>query len=197
MTLSRIPKKGSVYLYNVLLNARSNALYKGAKEDNLFIHEVSIRRGKAGRKLDIRARGRTSIRTTYRSSIKIVLRELSHGELYGLNVSGHCPPGLAAVTRKTLIESNANFNDVSKMTYITTARGRFEQRKLFKLQLRRSHRDICKKFNRRLANRVTKEMVIKEITKDYDKYAREKDAKEFDDRIAKREKVYNINSIDS
>eukprot|EP00826_Nyctotherus_ovalis_P036042 TRINITY_DN3159_c0_g2_i5.p1 TRINITY_DN3159_c0_g2~~TRINITY_DN3159_c0_g2_i5.p1 ORF type:complete len:188 (-),score=65.22 TRINITY_DN3159_c0_g2_i5:52-615(-) len=181
----------------VLVSARSNALHKGAREHCLFVKEIVIGKAVRFKRMDIRAKGKTGIRRTPSSSIRIILEEKSLEDLYKLNISGHCPPGLAAVTRKALIETSADFEQVAKAAYITTARGRFEQRKKFKLQLEEAHRKMCKEFGRRLAKRVTRKVYMDQIASAYAEGIKKKEEEDVEERRMQREGVYRINCANS
>ena len=71
--LKVITKKGAKFLFKALLNARNNAIHKGANEHCLFVKEVVVGKRIRMKKPDIRAKGSAGIRKKPASSATIYL----------------------------------------------------------------------------------------------------------------------------
>jgi len=114
-----------------------------------------------------------------------------------LTISGHTPPGMAAVTRKVLLKNGADFETLANHTHITTSRGRWQQRKKFHTELKRAHNDICKRTGKKLTMRITRKIYIDQVTKEYADEQRETEKKIKEESKAKREAIYRINSANA
>jgi hypothetical protein len=76
------------------------------------------------RKVDIKARGKMGmIRKPY-SSITVILEEKSPVDFYKMLITGKCPPAVGFVFRKMLYQSEADFDKVKSLSYMTTSEGR-------------------------------------------------------------------------
>lgn len=184
-------------MYRVVTSAKHNALLKKANEYCLFVKEVTLGKAIRHRRMDIRARGKTGVRRTPISSIRIVLEEKTLTELYKLLISGNCPPGLAARQRKNLIENGAGVEEIFKQTHITTARGRFEQRRRFKRELKVVHEKMCRETGKQLALSVTNKIYMNQLGRTYSKGIRERNAAISQKSLKNRKRMYKINQMEA
>ena len=101
------------------------------------------------------------------------------------------------MTRKALIETGADFEQVAKLTHITTAKGRHLQRQKFKVQLKRAHNEICKKSGKKLTRAITKKLYMDDIAKKYaERITEEKERIKRESR-QQREATYRINTANA
>ena len=84
------------------------------------------------KKLDIKGRGRMGIIRVPKSSIKIVLEEKPLDEFYKLMLQGKCPPGMSSLLRTMLVQSDADFDRVKRLSFMTTSKGRHYRKTQFK-----------------------------------------------------------------
>ena len=78
------------------------------------------------------------------SHIRVVLEEKSAKEFYKMMITGNSPASIGNIFRKMLYQSDADFEKVKDLSYLTTAAGRQYRRTQFKrlVQL------IQKEYNR-------------------------------------------------
>ena len=121
-------KKGGPIIKSVLEAARVNAVKKGMAEERLFVKEVVIGKKLGAKKIDIRARGKFGMIHAPISSVRVVLEEKTPEEFYKMMISGNCPSSVGYVFKKMLYQSDADFDQVKDLSYMTTSAGRFYRR---------------------------------------------------------------------
>ena len=124
-------KKGADLIYSVVEAARHNAVKKGLAEERLFVKECIIGKKLGQKKLDIKARGKMGIMYAPISSIRVVLEEKSPADFYKMMLKGECPPCMAFVFRKMLYQSDADFEQVKELSFLTTSQGRYYRKTQF------------------------------------------------------------------
>jgi len=181
----------------VLRNAKNNALQKGAREHCLFVKEIQLGKAVRYKRVDIKAKGKTGIRRTPSSSIRLILEEKSLEELYKLFITGHCPPGLASAIRKMLIEKGADFEEITRYSHVTTARGRFEQRKKLKFEVENEKSKLRKSMRKKIIRSLIKKIYIDQLAEKQAAETRKKEKAIADDELRQRLSVYRVNYANS
>jgi hypothetical protein len=101
-------------------------------EERLFVKSIICGKGLMYKKLDIKGRGRMGIIRVPKSSIKIVLEEKPIEQWYKLMIQGKCPAGMSNLLRTMLVQSDADFDRVKRLSYMTTSKGRHYRKTQFK-----------------------------------------------------------------
>jgi large subunit ribosomal protein L22 len=76
MAAGRYPQKAAKEFIKLLINAESNAEYKGIEPENMRITHIATKQGRVIRGFRPRARGRSSPKNTETVNIEIVLEEV-------------------------------------------------------------------------------------------------------------------------
>jgi hypothetical protein len=93
-------------------------------EEKMFVKSIVCGKGLFFTKLDIKGRGKMGIIRVPKSSIKIVIEEKHPMDYYKLMLKGNCPPGMGEVLRTMLAQSDADYEQVKKISFMTTSKGR-------------------------------------------------------------------------
>ena len=67
-----------------------------------------------------------------KSSIKIVLEEKTLEDFYKMMLQGKCPAGMGQLLRTMLVQSDADFERVKRLSFMTTSKGRHYRKTQFK-----------------------------------------------------------------
>mmetsp|Transcript_16324 Transcript_16324/g.53711 ORF Transcript_16324/g.53711 Transcript_16324/m.53711 type:complete len:125 (-) Transcript_16324:604-978(-) len=93
MQLEFCRKQMAVMVKNAIESAAGNAEAQGLSKERLVVDEVVVNKGKHFKKMDIKARGKTGIRKTYFSHLRVVLREVAEEEVGRTQHFGKWRPG--------------------------------------------------------------------------------------------------------
>jgi hypothetical protein len=96
------------------------------------VKECWVGRALGMRKMDIRARGKFGMIHLPKCSIRIVLEEKPLKDFYKMLMKGEAPPSVGAIFRKMLYQNEANFEQVKKVSYLTTSWGRYYRKTQFR-----------------------------------------------------------------
>ena len=91
----------------------------------MFVKSIICGKGFMFKKLDIKGRSRMGIILVPKCSIKIVLEEKPMEDWYKLMLTGKSPPGIGHMFRSMMVQSEANFERVQKLSFLTTSKGRY------------------------------------------------------------------------
>ncbi|CDW87373.1 UNKNOWN [Stylonychia lemnae] len=156
-------KKGAQIVLSVLEAARANALKKGLAEERLYVKECIVGKALGMKKLDIRGRGKMGMIHLPKSSIRITLEERPLEEFYKDLLKGNASPYIAHVFRKNLYQSNANFEEVRKLSHITTSKGRYYRRVQFKRLQRLIQKEYAKKGAKISIQKIERNLLEKSL----------------------------------
>jgi len=84
------------------------------------------------KKLDIKGRSRVGERKVPKCTVKLLLEEKPLEEFYKLLLLGKCPPALATQMKTMMVQSDADFERIQKLSFMTTSEGRYYRRTQFK-----------------------------------------------------------------
>ena len=90
----------------------------------MFIKEVICGKGLLFKKMDIKGRSRMGIIRVPKCSIKVVIEEKPLVEYYKMLLQGNCPPQMAQLLKTTMVQSDATFEKVKSVSFMTTSQGR-------------------------------------------------------------------------
>lgn len=105
---------------------------KGLNPDLFYVHEAYVGKGLRGKKIDIKARGKFGIIRRPKSSLNIILHEKPIEHVIKEALKGEAPAGVGEIFRRRLYESNADFEEVRKYSFMLTSAGRYYRRQQFK-----------------------------------------------------------------
>ena len=123
--LNNIDTKASGILVRLLNSARKNGIQQGMSEEKMFVKTVLCGKGLMFKKLDIKGRSRMGIIRVPKCSVKLVIEEMHPVDYYKMMVKGNSPPGMGRVMKTLLAQSEADFDKVKELSYMTTSRGRY------------------------------------------------------------------------
>lgn len=115
----------------ILNSARKNGVQSGLQEQRLFVKSVICGKSISHKKLDIKGRSRVGERKVPKCTVKLVLEEKPLEEFYKLLLIGKCPPALAIQMKTIMVQSDADFERVQKLSFMTTSEGRYYRRTQF------------------------------------------------------------------
>jgi hypothetical protein len=101
-------------------------------EDRMFVKSILCGKGIMFKKMNIMGRSRMGIIKVPKCSVKIVLEEKPLEDFYKLMLKGKSPPGIGHLFRTLLVQSEADFEQVKQVSFITTSRGRYYRKTQFK-----------------------------------------------------------------
>ena len=130
--LNQLPKKAADIIKITLNSARANAVQQGMSEERLYVKTIICGQGLLYKKLDIKGRGKMGIIRVPKSSLKIVLEEKPLEDFYKLMLQGKCPSGMSSLLRTMLVQSDADFDRVKRLSFMTTSSGRHYRKTQFK-----------------------------------------------------------------
>ena len=130
--IQNVSKKGGKIVDSVLRAALVNGRKKGMAVERMFVKDIVLGKALGHKKIDIKARGKFGLIHSPISSITVVLEEKSAADFYKMIVKGECPPALGHTFRTMLYQNNADFEQVQKLSHLTTSRGRYYRKTQFK-----------------------------------------------------------------
>lgn len=130
--LDNVDKKASEIISKVINSARANGVAQGMAEERMFIKTIICGKGLLYKKLDIKGRGKMGIIRVPKCSVQVVLEEKPLLDFYKLMLQGKAPSGTAHLYRTILVQSDADFEQVQKLSFLTTSRGRHYRKTQFK-----------------------------------------------------------------
>ena len=102
------------------------------REDQLWVKQIICGKALGFKKLDIKGRSKMGIIRVPKCHIKIELEEKNIYDHYKMIVSGKAPPELGTLFKKMLYQSDEGYERVSKLSFMTTSKGRYYRRTQFK-----------------------------------------------------------------
>jgi len=139
------------------------------------------------KKLEIKGRSRMGMQRIPKCSIKLVVEEKPLKDFYIMMLKGECPQGFSDMLRSVAIQSNADFEALSKMQFMLTSQGRQYR----KLQFKRLCQFIEKDFRRKgmtVNRKVIKRNVLAKIAKEWTKSSEQlQDRMVFQDRSSRQQ----------
>jgi ribosomal protein L22 len=110
--IKNVSKKGGEIMRDLLEQARSNGVMKGYAEERMFVREVIIGKALGQKKIDIRARGKFGTIHASKTSVTVIMEEVSDVDFYKQVVTGKCPSSVGYVFKRMLYQSDADFSQV-------------------------------------------------------------------------------------
>jgi len=95
------------------------------------------------------------------------LEEKNPIEYYKELLSGKCSPGLGEMVRTVLAQSEADFDMVQKMHYLTTAQGRYYRRTQFKRLIERTQKQYAQKGIVMKKEKIERNLLVKSAAEWY------------------------------
>lgn len=86
--------------------------------------------------------GRTGVIRRPKSSITIILHEKPTSHMIREALEGKSPPGVGEIFRRRLYESNANFDDLRRYSFMLSSSGRSYRREQFKRLVMLTKKDL-------------------------------------------------------
>lgn len=130
--MSNLFQKSALIIGRCLTSARANGVQQGMDEQRMFVKSIICGKGIMGKKIDIKGRGRHGIVKIPKCSIKIVLEEKTSEEWYKMVLRGDCPSGMANMLKTMIVQSDADFDRVKRLSFMTTSQGRHYRKVQFK-----------------------------------------------------------------
>jgi hypothetical protein len=191
--LEQIRKKPAEWLKNIIKTGiRSAVSNHGMNEDRLYIKEVLLGKNKYVKGIRIHAKGRMGMMKRHRTQVTVILEEKRPEDVYRTIMMGKVSPGVAGILRAMLMDKNAGYQDIRKIQNYLTAKGRQQQKLMFKRKVENIIKDK-KEMGLVLDKDYVTDMVLEEEGKkfagDYWAFKRT----EAEQKIAERQEVFNKN----
>jgi len=126
--MSKVRKRAAKSILATLGQARMHAIHRGFDENKLFVQSAMTLKDKRRKGLYYHAKGVAGRLRKDWSQFVIHLEEKPAKKFFKMMIGGRCPAGLAAIYKKNLIESDANYEDVRKLQFLLTPQGRHRRR---------------------------------------------------------------------
>jgi hypothetical protein len=136
---------------------------------NLWVKEAYVGRGFSHKKMDIKARGKTGLIRVPKSRITIILEEKPEKELIKMILMGQTPLGLAQTMRQVLYQQDADFEDLQRVSHLTTAKGRTYRKTQFDRLVDMVIGDLKERGHYMKRERVIKNLLDREVQTFMDK----------------------------
>ena len=130
--LNTVPTKAAKKLAVMVNAARKNGVQEGLEEKRLFVKSVICGKAYLHKKMEFKGRGRTGKIRVPKCSVKLVLEEKPLEEFYRMILQGKCPPGLAEYYKNLLVQSEADYEHLSRASFMLSAKGRYYRKQQFK-----------------------------------------------------------------
>ena len=127
-----VPTKAAKKLAVMVNAARKNGVQEGLEEKRLFVKSVICGKAYLHKKMEFKGRGRTGKIRVPKCSVKLVLEEKPLEEFYRLLLQGECPPGLAEYYKNLVVQSEADYEHLSKASFMLSSSGRYYRKQQFK-----------------------------------------------------------------
>ena len=124
--------KGGPILKELLENLLQKCKDEEGNPDQLYVKQAFVGKGVRSKLIDIKARGKMGIIRRPKSSLTVILEEKPLDHMIRDILIGKTPQGIGEIFRKRLFRANADFEDLCKYSFMTTASGRRYRREQFK-----------------------------------------------------------------
>ena len=113
-------------------NLIDHAQQQGVNPLRLWVHSYLIGKTKRWKSLRYHAKGRGFREKRDFCQVRIILAEKPENEFYEDIGTGKCPPGITGMVRHILKTDKADYKTLARYTGLTTAKGRQQQKLIFK-----------------------------------------------------------------
>ena len=190
--ISKVHKKGASYVTELLTKMKDEGIEKGYNPDLFYVHEAYVGKGLRGKKIDIKARGKFGVIRRPKSSLNIILHEKPIEHVIKKSLKGETPPGVGEIFRRRLYETNANFEEVRKYSFMLTSAGRNYRREQFKRLCLLAQKDYQKRGLYIKPALIEKYMLEKQMLQIVQE-RRDIQSDESRDRVLRRKKHFEAN----
>jgi len=156
-------KKGADYVSQLLEKLMEDGKEKGLNPDLFFVAEAFVGKGIRSKKIDIKAKGMMGIIRRPKSSLTIIMHEKPLEHMIKESMIGKTPPGIGSIFRKRLYESNADFQDLRRYSFMLSSRGRYYRRTQFNRSVTLAQREYQRKGLRIPRKQIEKYMLEKQM----------------------------------
>lgn len=159
----KLDKKGGPVLLELLQKVKEAGVKQGLNPDMFYVKEAFVGKGFRSKMIDIKARGKMGIIQRPKSSLTVVMQEKPINHVVKDALMGNTPPGIGEVFRKRLLESNADFEDLRKYSFMITSKGRSYRRQQFKRLVELARRDYEQRGIHLREKQIVKYMLEKQM----------------------------------
>lgn len=192
-TLEPLKQKCAPWIAGMIRSAIYNGVaHKGMDGERMYISQIVLGKNQPTKGRRFAAKGRVFTALKPASQITVILEEKPVEEFYKLMVTGHYSPTLARILRNKFLTENADLDTIRKYQNLLTAKGRQQQRVMFKRKVLQLVQEYKKKGV--YVSQETAEMkLLEEESKEFaEKYWANK-RKFAEEKIAARQIVYQKN----
>lgn len=107
----------------------------------MFVKSIICGKAILFKKIDIKGRGKMGLIYVPKCTIKLVLEERHPQEYYKMLLKGECPTGFADLMKSMLKQSDADFDRVKRLSYLTTSAGRHYRKTQFSRLIQQIKKD--------------------------------------------------------
>jgi large subunit ribosomal protein L22 len=192
-TLEAIRRKPSEWVQNIIkAGIRSAVNIKEMHEDRLYIKHFILGKNKGIKGIRRHAKSKMGKMLRPKSQVTVVIVEKTVPEFYQIITDGKFSPAIASILRMMLLNSNASLQDIQMFQHYLTAKGRQQNKLMFKRKVF-LYVEEKKKQGIIISSEYAKEILLKEeaarFEEDYWKYKRF----EVENKIAERLEIFKKN----
>ena len=188
--LENMRKKPAEWVKNVIKAGVRNAInIKGMSEDRLYLKQIILGKNTGVKGIRYHAKGKAGRMLRQKSQITVVIEEKTVEQLYKIIMTGKFSRGIASILRTMLLTQNAGYQEIRKIQNLLTAKGRQQQKLMYKRKL-----ELLLEEKKKQGLVLDKEYVMeqlliedaKKFTENYWEYKRT----EAEQKIAERQEVF-------
>lgn len=192
-TLETLKQKCAPWISGMIRSAIYNGVvHKGLDGERLYISQIVLGKNRPAKGRRFAARGRAYPAIKPYSQVTVILEERSVEDFYKLIMTGHYSPTLARILRNKFLTENVDLDVVRRYQNLLTAKGRQQQRLMFKRKVMKLVAE-----NKEKGVYVSQETAEKKILEEESKEFSEKywgNKRRFaEEKIAARQSIYQKN----
>lgn len=186
-------QKPAVWVKNIIkAGIRSAVNIKGMNEDRLYVKYFVLGKNTGIKGIRRHAKSKSGRMLRPKIQITVVIEERTVEDLYRIIMDGKFSPTIASFLRYMLLHKNSSYEEIVKYQNYLTAKGRQQQKLMFKRKIENFLIDQ-EKVGVKLDKTYAKELVLKQESKGFIENYWEMKKSEGDKRLAERIEVFNRN----
>lgn len=186
-------KKPAEWIKNIIkTGVRSAINIKGMQEDRLYIKHFVLGKNKGIKGMRYHAKSKFGHMLRPKIQITVVIEEKTVEEFYGIIMNGKFSPTIASFIRYMLLSQNSSYEEIVKYQNYLTAKGRQQQKLMFKRKVE-IYLQEQEKLGNKLDKDYAKELLLKEESKTFVEHYWNTKKSEIDSKLAERLEVFQAN----